>query len=83
MDEKIRKKILEEVKKIPKGKTKSYSEIGKAVGVHARVVGSVLRKNFDPSIPCHRVIKKDGSIGGYNRGIEKKIELLKKEMKNK
>jgi O-6-methylguanine DNA methyltransferase len=51
-----------------------------------RAVGNILNKNRDLKIPCHRVIRSDGKIGGYNRGIKKKIALLKKEgvkIKNK
>jgi len=44
-----------------------------------RAVGNILNKNYDKSIPCHRVVRSDGKIGGYNRGRENKIRLLKKE----
>jgi O6-methylguanine-DNA--protein-cysteine methyltransferase len=44
-----------------------------------RAVGNILNKNYDPKIPCHRVVRSDGKTGGYNRGDKKKIELLKKE----
>lgn len=69
------------VKKIPKGKTSTYKQIAVKIGRpnSARAVGNVLNKNRDPKIPCHRVIRSDGKIGGYNRGKNKKIELLKKE----
>lgn len=55
-------KIREEVKKIPKGKTKSYGDIAKLVGTNARVVGWALRGNEDISIPCHRVIKANAEL---------------------
>jgi methylated-DNA-protein-cysteine methyltransferase-like protein len=55
-------KIREEVKKIPKGKTKSYGEIAKIVGTNARIVGWALRGNEDMEIPCHRVIKSNGEL---------------------
>ncbi len=46
----------------------------------SRAVGSILKTNFDPKIPCHRVIRSDGGMGGYNRGgVTKKLEILKKE----
>ena len=70
------------VSKIPKGKILTYKEVAKrARNVNAsRAVGSVMKKNYDPNVPCHRVIRSDGGIGGYNRGgITKKMELLKKE----
>ncbi|HBY73960.1 MAG TPA: hypothetical protein DEG44_04710 [Candidatus Kerfeldbacteria bacterium] len=44
-----------------------------------RAVGSILSKNADPSVPCHRVIKSDGSVGGYNGLLGKKKALLKAE----
>ena len=55
-------KIKEEVKKIPKGKMKSYGDIAKIVGTNPRVVGWALRGNEDMSIPCHRVIKANGEL---------------------
>ncbi|MFA6105697.1 MAG: MGMT family protein [Patescibacteria group bacterium] len=69
------------VKQIPKGKTLSYGEVAKKIGQPgaARAVGTALSKNFNPAIPCHRVIRSDGKMGGYNGGIKKKIVLLKKE----
>ncbi len=70
------------VRKIPKGKTKTYKEVATAVGSPwaARAVGTIMSKNYLKDVPCHRVIKSDGTLGGYNRGgIEKKRALLKKE----
>ncbi len=69
------------VKKIPVGKVMTYKEVAiKAGHPHAsRAVGSILATNFDPAIPCHRVIRSDGKMGGYNRGIENKLTILKKE----
>ena len=45
----------------------------------ARAVGAIMRANHDPSVPCHRVVKSDGTLGGYNRGVERKRELLREE----
>ncbi len=70
------------VKKIPKGKVLTYKEVARQAGsINAvRAVGSILSKNYDPLIPCHRVIRTDGSIGNYNRGGSvKKEALLRKE----
>lgn len=69
------------VKKIPRGKVLTYKEVALRAGSPraARAVGSILKKNYDPTIPCHRVIRSDGIAGEYNRGRNKKLELLKKE----
>ena len=67
--------------KIPKGRITTYKEIAKALDTKAyRAVGKAMAKNPNViDVPCHRVIKSDGSIGGYALGIDKKIRLLKKE----
>lgn len=77
----FKQKVFEVVKKIPKGKTLTYKEVARRAGSAgaARAVGSVLRTNYDPKIPCHRVIGSDGKMHGYNRGVQNKIKLLKKE----
>jgi len=77
----FRDKVFEVVKKIPKGKVMTYGQVAKKVGnlKAYRAVGNILNKNYDPLIPCHRVIRSDGKLGGYNRGEDKKRELLKKE----
>lgn len=78
----FREKVFEATCAIPKGKTVSYKEIALMVGSPraARAVANVLAGNIDPTIPCHRVIKSDGRLGGYN-GIngESKKALLEKE----
>jgi O-6-methylguanine DNA methyltransferase len=73
--------VLEVTSKIPKGKTLTYKEVAiKAGNPNAsRAVGAILKTNFDTKIPCHRVIRSDGRTGGYNRGAENKIKILKKE----
>ena len=74
-------KVLDIVGKIPKGKTLTYKEVAARAGSPRayRGVGSVLKKNYDPKIPCHRVIRSDGEVGGYNRGRANKIKILKAE----
>ena len=64
--------VKEIVKHIPKGEVMTYSEVARLAGnpKAARAVANVMAKNFDPNIPCHRVIRSDGSPGGYNRGGE-------------
>ena len=69
------------VKQIPPGEVMSYKMVAKKAGRPRawRAVGNILAKNRNPEVPCHRVIKSNGKIGGYNRGVNKKGELLKKE----
>lgn len=75
------KKVYEYTKTIPKGETRTYKQVAVAIGhpKSCRAVGSVLNKNYDTTIPCHRVVRSDGKTGGYNRGAEHKKQLLEKE----
>ena len=63
-------KVKQVVKAIPLGQTLTYKEVAIKAGSPKafRQVGSIMKKNFDLNIPCHRVIKSDGSVGNYNRG---------------
>jgi len=74
-------KCYELLKQIPKGKVTTYKEIAKALNTEAyRAVGSAMKNNPDPvKVPCHRVVKTDGSLGGYAYGEIKKKSLLKEE----
>jgi O-6-methylguanine DNA methyltransferase len=74
-------KVFEIVNKIPKGKVMAYSAVARAAGAPRawRAVGNILAKNKDLKVPCHRVIRSDGKIGGYRLGANKKITRLKKE----
>lgn len=74
-------KVYDVVRKIKKGQTMTYLEVAVAVGnpKAVRAVGNALNKNYNPKIPCHRVIRSDGKIGGYNRGTSNKMRILKKE----
>ncbi len=81
---KFQKAVLIEAMKIKKGSIITYKELASRIGRPKayRAVGNALRKNpYAPMIPCHRVIKSNGKIGGYNGAIgsRKKINLLKKE----
>lgn len=70
------------VKNIPSGEVKTYKEVAAMAGnpQAARAVANIMAKNFEPDIPCHRVIRSDGSLGGYNRGgKEAKKHLLLSE----
>lgn len=78
----FKEKVFAVVKKIPRGKTMTYKQVSIKAGKPgaARAVGSVLKTNFNKAIPCHRVIRSDGQMGGYNRGgIKAKRAILKKE----
>jgi methylated-DNA-[protein]-cysteine S-methyltransferase len=73
--------------KIPKGKVKTYLEVAKAIGKPRafRAVANAVGKNpYPPLIPCHRVIRSDGSLGGYSGkgGIKEKRRLLLLEKAN-
>ena len=81
---KFQKKVWNYLKTIKKGSVKSYKEV--AIGINrpksARAVANAVGKNpFAPKIPCHRVIRSDGSLGGYSDkgGLKTKRKLLKKE----
>jgi methylated-DNA-[protein]-cysteine S-methyltransferase len=78
----FKQKVLSIVRQIPKGKTLTYGEVAMMAGAPgaSRAVGNIMSGNFDPTVPCHRVIRADGKIGGYNRGGSvKKIKILKLE----
>ena len=77
----FKEKVFEVVKKIPGGEVVSYKEVAQRAGRPRawRAVGNILSKNKNPELPCHRVIRSDGKIGGYNRGLKKKRALLRKE----
>jgi len=64
------KKVYEAVRRIPKGEVASYKEVAEMAGYPGafRAVGTVLSKNTDPTVPCHRVIRSDGRVGGYRGG---------------
>ena len=77
-------RVWNELKKIPKGETRTYKEIAKLIGkpTAARAVANACGKNPYPiTIPCHRVIRSDGGLGGYSGegGMEKKKQLLENE----
>ena len=78
----FKNKVLEVVKRIPRGEFLSYAEVAKLAGNPKayRAVGNILNKNKDyKNIPCHRVIRSDGKIGGYNLGKRRKEDLLRAE----
>ena len=81
MNSSFQKKVYSVVRSIPGGQTLTYGQVAKLAGSPkaARAVGNILNKNYDPFIPCHRVVRSDGLIGGYNRGSVAKRQLLKIE----
>ena len=77
-------KVWNYLKTIPKGKVKTYKQVAIAIKrpKSARAVANACGKNpYAPKIPCHRVIRSDGGLGGYSGrgGIKKKLELLRSE----
>jgi O-6-methylguanine DNA methyltransferase len=75
-------KVYAVVAKIPKGKTMTYKQVAAKAGnaKAARAVGTLMSKNYNPKIPCHRVVRSDGGVGDYNRGgPSRKMELLMEE----
>ena len=77
-------KVWSYLKKIPKGKVKTYKLVAKGIGMPkaARAVANACGKNpYAPKIPCHRVIRSDGGLGGYSGrgGIRQKLKLLRSE----
>lgn len=77
----FKERVHKVVSKIPKGKTLTYKQVAELAGSPRafRAVGNVLNKNYNHKIPCHRVVKSNGDLGGYNRGRRTKIKLLKHE----
>ena len=78
LQQKVYKKLLE----VPKGKVTTYGELANAVGLRngQRAIGRIMNKNpFPVIVPCHRVIKSDGKIGGYAYGQDVKSNMLSKE----
>jgi len=79
---KMTSEVYEFLKKVPKGKVTTYKELAKVSKLHPRTVGLRMRNNKDPvNIPCYKVVRSDGSLGGYSAkgGIKTKIKLLKKD----
>jgi len=74
----FREKVLLIVSRIPEGFTLSYKQVAEMAGSPRafRAVGSIMKSNYDENIPCHRVMKSDGTIGQYNRGQDRKRARL-------
>ena len=81
---KFQLKVWSYLRKIPRGRVKTYSQVAKAIRrpLAVRAVANAIGKNpYAPKIPCHRVIRSDGLLGGYSGkgGVKTKRFLLKKE----
>jgi len=82
MKSQFKQNVLNVVRAIPIGSALSYKEVARRAGNlrAARAVGTIMRANHDASVPCHRVIRSDGKLGGYNGGgTHAKKELLRME----
>lgn len=81
MKETFKDQVLAIVARIPRGKTMTYKEVARRAGnaEAARAVRNIMNKNRNPKVPCHRVVRSDGDIGGYAWGRKKKIMILKRE----
>ena len=72
MNKIFQEEVLRVVRRIPRGRVLSYGEVARRAGSPRafRAVGSIMSQNKDPHVPCHRVIRSDGFVGGYNGGGE-------------
>jgi AraC family transcriptional regulator of adaptative response/methylated-DNA-[protein]-cysteine methyltransferase len=78
----FQEKVWQELRKIPPGETRSYADIAAAVGdpKATRAVGTANGSNpVAVLVPCHRVIRSDGTLGGYAGGLDRKRKLLEAE----
>lgn len=69
------------LRKVPRGRVTTYKALAEALGTKAyRAIGQYMKHNpYTPTVPCHRVVAADGTIGGFNGGIPKKIRMLRAE----
>ena len=77
-------KVWNYLKKIPRGEVRTYLQVAKAIGkpkAYRAVANAVGKNPYPPKIPCHRVIRTNGSLGGYSGkdGIKTKLRLLRSE----
>ena len=80
----FQKEVWDQIKLIPKGETRSYKDIANAIGrpnAYRAVANACAQNPYAPDVPCHRVVRSDGSLGGYSAegGIERKRQLLEME----
>lgn len=74
----FKEEVFRYVKTIPEGEVRTYKQVAEAIGRPRsfRAVGNALNSNYDPEVPCHRVVRSDGRLGGYNRGADQKKQRL-------
>jgi methylated-DNA-[protein]-cysteine S-methyltransferase len=77
----FRRRVLAAVRRIPPGRVATYGDIAALAGSARawRAVGTIMRENRDPGMPCHRVIASGGALGGYGGNLQLKRELLRAE----
>ncbi len=77
----FQEKVFEACSMIRKGRVSTYADIARAIGKPgaSRAVGNALNRNRSPKVPCHRVVRSDGSVGGFAHGTRKKEEMLRAE----
>jgi methylated-DNA-[protein]-cysteine S-methyltransferase len=78
----FKERVRNIVSEIPKGVTMTYKQVAELAGSPgaARAVGNIMKANYNKDIPCHRVVRSDGKMGGFNRGgTEAKIKKLRQE----
>lgn len=78
----LEKRVYRKLLRVPKGKVTTYGELARAAGIAngQRAIGRIMNKNpFPVIIPCHRVVKSDGKIGGYFYGEDVKSKMLSTE----
>lgn len=81
MERDFKKNVLAIVSMIPKGQAMTYGQVAEKAGNEkaARAVGAIMKQNYNPDVPCHRVVGSGGKLGGYNRGLENKVKILESE----
>ncbi|MFC1455120.1 MGMT family protein [Candidatus Undinarchaeota archaeon] len=78
--EDVKTRVMREVSRIPSGSVSTYKEIAQKAKTGPRAVGQILKKNWDSKVPCHRIIRSDGTLGGYHGShTRQKEKLLKSE----
>ena len=81
----FQKQVWEALKRVPYGETRTYADIARAIGQPSAVRAVAQACGANPTaliVPCHRIVRSDGSLGGYHWGIERKVQLLKHEAAN-